>query len=195
MICFLIPVGKYIFDNLYWIIPTAATLLMIYFVKRTSKEQIESSRIALLEQINIEKIENHRPCITVTKFEGTIESPDFIMDNKSLLGMGGGTNKLIVLKNIGYGIANNVKLFSLIDNVELEPIDGEIFISISVEDSYYLKIRIKDNVNEKDIPFKIFYNDLYGNKYSSEVTLKTSSGTYSCKYNVENNKPPTGDDR
>ncbi len=191
MICFLKPIAIYIFDNLYWIIPTAATLVMIYYVKKTSREQIESSRKALLEQINIEKIENHRPCITVIKFGGTIESPDFVMNHKTIPEHGKGVSKLIVLKNIGYGIANNIRFYSLIDDVEIKSNDGGIFISTGVEDTYKLKISIRDNVKEKDIPFKIIYNDLYGNKYSSEVILKTSSGTHSCKYKIENENPPT----
>ena len=179
-------------NNIDWIAPTVASLLMILFVVLTSKKQIEASIIINREQIKNNQIENHRPVINAIRLtSNNVRDFDFILSH----GMNSGTNalyKTLTIKNIGNGVASSI---NLINNMgfEIDPHIKPFHLDLGVNDTYELKIAFRLQ-ERNDIPIVIKYSDLYGNIYYSKIIIDMSNLSISCntQYCTDNNKPPTG---
>jgi len=184
MICFLKSIGKYIFDNFYWIIPTAATLIMIYYVKKTSKEQIENAANDTIKQVNSQIKEQHRPFLTINHLnkvdnltEGyllikTKEKDKNITDNK--------TQYLkINMKNIGYGVATKIKFYGVPDGFiaseysSNDPRNESILstLCVGVGDSFDINIIVPSDASIKSFKFIYFYEDLNNNNYPAYLFI------------------------
>ena len=184
---FIKSVAKYIFSNFYWIIPTVATLVMIYYVKRTSKDQVKNAAENTAIQIKSQIKEQYRPFLEYrdikrrTKPDGDI----FISVNDKLhMNSPAEVNPeyiRIEINNIGRGIATNIRIFRIMNQEEqleytkkgnLEP------INCNVDIPYTLSLMLRPYNKESILNYLILFQDLHGNVYSSLLTIPAQQETY-----------------
>lgn len=184
---FIKSVAKYIFSNFYWIIPTVATLVMIYYVKRTSKDQVKNAAENTAIQIKSQIKEQYRPFLEYrdikrrTKPDGDI----FISVNDKLhMNSPAEVNPeyiRIEINNIGRGIATNIRIFRIMNQEEqleytkkgnLEP------INCNVDIPYTLSLMLRPYNKESILNYLILFQDLHGNVYSSLLTISSPQETY-----------------